>query len=147
MGPTVWESTWRSRLGSMKQRGQRRSRAGGCGLTQEAGQRNVLLCMSSLPKCPLCPYHKPVSPCHMSSVPYPSPPQAKPFADDYFATAYEECSLDRYPPEGVCPDAVLGRNEEDEPGMSRNDNELNNVKLIYGHRVDGEWYSLRSTKG
>ena len=68
----------------------------------------MLLCMSSLPICPLCPYHKAVSPCHMSSVPYPSPPQAKPFADDYFATAYEECSLDRYPPEGVCPDAVLG---------------------------------------
>ena len=71
--------------------------------------------------------------------PYPLPQQAKPFADDYFATAYEECSLERYPPEGVCPDAVLGRNEEDEPGMNRNDDELNNVKLIYGHRVDGEW--------
>eukprot|EP00897_Mesotaenium_endlicherianum_P009833 jgi/Mesen1/8879/ME000532S08273 len=48
----------------------------------------------------------------------------EPFAEDYFVTAYQQCDLDKK--EGVCPDAVLAGSSD-----------ANNVRLIYGQRVDG----------
>ncbi|CAI5464398.1 unnamed protein product [Closterium sp. Yama58-4] len=52
---------------------------------------------------------------------------AKPFVEDYYITSYGECNLEKKPPEGVCPDQLMGGGNSS----------LNNVDLIYGHRVDG----------
>ncbi|GJP74165.1 hypothetical protein CLOP_g4793 [Closterium sp. NIES-67] len=52
---------------------------------------------------------------------------AKPFVEDYYITSYGECNLEKKVPEGVCPDRLLGGGNSS----------LDNVDLIYGHRVDG----------
>ncbi|XP_073283509.1 cytochrome b561, DM13 and DOMON domain-containing protein At5g54830 [Primulina huaijiensis] len=52
-----------------------------------------------------------------------------PFADDYYITQYSECmSNDDGTVQGVCPDAMY---EANDPGQ------MNNTRLIYGHRKDG----------
>ncbi|OMO92525.1 Cytochrome b561, eukaryote [Corchorus olitorius] len=54
-----------------------------------------------------------------------------PFVDDFYITSYSECKLNAKDGSalGVCPDVVYENSE--------NGHELNNTRLIYGHRIDG----------
>ncbi|KAK8712295.1 hypothetical protein V6N13_147535 [Hibiscus sabdariffa] len=57
--------------------------------------------------------------------------EGRPFADDFFITAYSECKLNSKNDTaiGVCPDVVY---ENSKDGMM-----VNNTRLLYGHRRDG----------
>ncbi|CAM0909173.1 unnamed protein product [Alopecurus aequalis] len=59
-----------------------------------------------------------------------------PFAEDYFVTRCSECVVrTNGTAEGVCPDTFYGRHNG--TGGDGNETQVNNTRLVYGHRRDG----------